>query len=458
MNRTRGHLGCSTLIGLVGLISAAGGGCLRESHVLGEGPGDGGPPTASAGDDAVARVEAGTHPGDALDDSGNPPPILPDMDGGGATPGTATVVSLGDVGSSGWPIAIAPAEVATRLSLLLLRQPASATLTAAVMASSPRTNEDVGKLTDGLLLEDGSLAGRQAFYRWWLNLDDFLTGARDASLFPGLTDQVRQALVDGTTAFIEDVTWRPTGDLATLLTEPTAFVSSATAPWFPGVAVPAGTAGVATRVSLDASAYAGIVTQPAALTIYDYPYRADPTMRGLQVRRTYLCQDLPPVPPGERSGGLFGAGVTIRQGISASTSTPACAPCHGLTDEVGFAFGHFDAVGAYHDTEGGLPVDTTGTLTGTSVDPPAAFDGPVDLAATLAALPEVRTCFAVKWLLFATGQTPQAYTTNITPSGQDVQLVRDAAYVVARATLPGGRLSLRGTIRAVTETHSFLDP
>jgi hypothetical protein len=451
MNRKQnppGHtrlMGLVTRVGLVGLVLVAVGGCWRESHVLGDGPGDGGPPASSAGDGA----------GDTLSDIGQP-----EVDGGTAA-GNATVVSLGDVGSSGWPIAIAPPEVASRLSQLLLRQPPSAALTAAVVASAPRTNEDVGKLTDGLLLEDGSLDGRQAFYRWWLNLDEFLTGERDASLFPGFTDQVRQALVDGTMAFIEDVTWRPTGDLATLLTEPTAFVSSATAPWFPGVVVPAGAADVAARVSLDAGAYAGIVTQPAVVTIYDYPYRADPTMRGMQVRRTYLCQDLPPVPPGERSGGTFGPGVTIRQGIAPIGANPGCAPCHGLTDEVGFAFGHFDAVGAYHDTEGGLPVDTTGTLTSTSADPAPRFDGPAAIATTLAGLPEVRTCYAVKWLLFASGQTPQAYATNIAsvpPSAGDAQLVSDATYVVARATLPGGRLSLRGTIRAVTETHTFLDP
>jgi hypothetical protein len=153
--------------------------------------------------------------------------------------------------------------------------------------------------------------------------------------------------------------------------------------------------------------------------------------------------------------------VTIRQGVSASVANTGCEACHRLTDAVGFAFGHFDAVGAYQDTEGGLPVDTTGALLSTSVDPAPRFAGPVALAATLAGLPEVRTCYAVKWLLFASGRTPQAYATNVTyatPSGDDVKLVSDAAYVVKRATFPGGRLSLRGTIRALTETHTFLDP
>jgi len=36
-------------------------------------------------------------------------------------------------------------------------------------------------------------------------------------------------------------------------------------------------------------------------------------------------------------------------------------------------------------------------------------------------------------------------------------LTEDAAYVVARATIQSG-LNLRAVIRAVTETHTFLDP
>jgi len=66
------------------------------------------------------------------------------------------------------------------------------------------------------------------------------------------------------------------------------------------------------------------------------------------------------------------------------------------------------------------------------------------LASRLAALPEVRTCFAAQWLTFATGKysPPDSY-----PLPYDV---------VKRATIQG-RLNLRGTIRAVTETHAFLD-
>jgi hypothetical protein len=72
-------------------------------------------------------------------------------------------------------------------------------------------------------------------------------------------------------------------------------------------------------------------------------------------------------------------------------------------------------------------------------------------------LPEVRSCFAAKWLLFATGQAPEAYNTWLSSTGQGVTFQADMDYMVKRATI-AGRLHLRGVIRALTETHTFLDP
>jgi hypothetical protein len=401
---------------------------------------------------------------------------------------------LGDRTRLGWSIAIPPQEVARRLSQFLLQRPPSAALTAAIVAAAPATNQDVGELTDGLLLDESSLAGRRAFYSWWLELDFFAPfypdsePPRDPVLFPLFTPDVREALVDQTVAFIEDITWRPNGDLATLLTEPAAFVTTATAPWFLGVEVPAGN--TATRMVLDPGRYAGIVTQPPVVAAGDFAARTSPIYRGGQVLDHYLCQSVPPPPVGEPHLVPDPAhGITIRQSVEAYGSSPGCALCHQFLDPPGFAFGHFDAVGAYHDTEGGLPVDTTGVLTsvvgttGFSFDnstgtwsaaPPTpgsggaagaisfSFDGPPSLASQLAALPEVKTCFADQWLTFAIGtySAPDSYTLPydvMAAADGGHSLAADADYVVQRATIQG-RLNLRGTIRAVTETHAFLDP
>jgi len=69
--------------------------------------------------------------------------------------------------------------------------------------------------------------------------------------------------------------------------------------------------------------------------------------------------------------------------------------------------------------------------------------------------PEVESCFAWKWLAFARGKTANA--DEMYASSDDDVTAADALYVVKRATVKGG-LNLRATIRAVTETHTFLDP
>jgi hypothetical protein len=354
---------------------------------------------------------------------------------GGTSPadaGSMTVVSLGDKDSQGWPIAIAPEEVARRLSQFLLRKPPSAALTAAVAAAAPKTNQDVGQLTDGLLLQEASLAGRQAFYRWWLDLDALATAPRDPMLFPGFTADIRQALVDQAMMFAEDITWRPQGDLSTLLTEPAAFATTATAPWFPGVVVPAGS--TPTRVLLDPTLFAGIVTQPAVVAVADMATRASPSRRGEQVLERYSCQLL--FPPAALDPSAPAPQETQRQWLEAHTS--ACGGvCHSLIDPPGFAFGHMNALGQFQETENGLPVDTTGVLRAypdSSSHPDLPFDGAPGLASHLAQLPEVRTCFATHWLGFATGRFATVHDA-VAGYRMMAALSAEADYVVKRATM-----------------------
>jgi len=430
-------------------------GCVNERHLIGEGPptgmggsGSGGGGGAGSGG-TISDASAG-----GSDASAATPDASPGSPDGGPSPDASTVdvIGLGDEPAAGWPLAISPQEVAQRLAQFILRQPPSAALTTAIVAAAPRTNQDVGQLADGLLLQDGSAAGRAAFYRWWLNFDSFATVTRDPTLFPLLTDAVRQAFLDQTLAFVEDVTWRTDGDLATLLTEPAAYVSAATAPWFPGTAALV-TGAEMTRVTLDAAYYAGLVTQPPLVASGPFPKRPEPSRRGHDVLTRFLCQPIPLEPPDSMlRPGEIPAGMTIREWASEATGSGPCAACHSFIDPVGFAFGHFDAVGSFQLTEGGLSVDTTGELRAAGGQ---GFSGASDLARILADSPAVTTCFALKWLAFARGTPTNA--DDVYLMADDAATASEVDYVVKRATVKGG-LNLRATIRAVTDTHSFLDP
>ena len=73
-----------------------------------------------------------------------------------------------------------------------------------------------------------------------------------------------------------------------------------------------------------------------------------------------------------------------------------------MMDPIGFGTEMMNGIGAYRDTEVGLPIDSTGELTGTDVDGP--FVGPAELADRLVGSREVRNCFVVQAFRYVEGR------------------------------------------------------
>ena len=103
--------------------------------------------------------------------------------------------------------------------------------------------------------------------------------------------------------------------------------------------------------------------------------------RGVFVRHQLLCQSLPSppenlnvMPPG------LDPSLTTRARFQRHSSDAACSGCHQHIDPVGFGFERYDGVGAYRETEAGMPIDGSGEVLGleslTSTDR-QPFDGPV---------------------------------------------------------------------------------
>jgi hypothetical protein len=75
-------------------------------------------------------------------------------------------------------------------------------------------------------------------------------------------------------------------------------------------------------------------------------------------------------------------------------------------DPIGLGFEHYDAIGRYRTTDGGKPVDATGSVSGSDVDGP--FDGVAALGAKLATSAKVESCVATQWFRYSTGRGEQA--------------------------------------------------
>jgi hypothetical protein len=77
--------------------------------------------------------------------------------------------------------------------------------------------------------------------------------------------------------------------------------------------------------------------------------------------------------------------------------------CHGLFDPPGFAFEHYDGIGAYRTTEAGQPVDSTGTLL-TPGRATIVFQSALDLSQQLADSPEAQSCVDRQWARYMLGR------------------------------------------------------
>lgn len=107
------------------------------------------------------------------------------------------------------------------------------------------------------------------------------------------------------------------------------------------------------------------------------PTRTSPVKRGKWVLEQILGTPPPPPPPDvpelkdDTDKKLTG---TLRQRMEQHRANPNCATCHGRMDPLGFGLENFDAIGAWREQDGGLPIDASGTLPGGR-----SFDGPKGL-------------------------------------------------------------------------------
>jgi hypothetical protein len=103
--------------------------------------------------------------------------------------------------------------------------------------------------------------------------------------------------------------------------------------------------------------------------------RTSPTVRGLYVATRFLGIDAPAPPANvpalaERPP----SPGAMRDRILLHKTNPSCAKCHAQFDPLGLALEQFDASGAWRSTDGGSPIDASGTFVdGTRFDGPAGL-------------------------------------------------------------------------------------
>ena len=215
------------------------------------------------------------------------------------------------------------------------------------------------------------------------------------TVYPQWTDALKASMNNESLAFIDNVAFQGDGALSTFLTANYSFIDQTLAPVY-GVS---GATAAATKIQLDATQRAGLLTQSAFLTVTGASDGSNPVKRGRKVYERLLCGTLPPPPPNVPPPAPASQGGTTRQRFAVH-DTQACAKgCHSIMDPLGFAFENYDGLGQYRTTDNGQPVDATGqvTLDGSS----KSFKNAIELSALLANSNDVRSCFVTQWAKFA---------------------------------------------------------
>jgi Protein of unknown function (DUF1592)/Protein of unknown function (DUF1588)/Protein of unknown function (DUF1595)/Protein of unknown function (DUF1585) len=207
------------------------------------------------------------------------------------------------------------------------------------------------------------------FFADWMKVEDLpaLDAKNQDAVFktfaggdlPGAT--LRQGMIDDVLGLLDYQTWTKPSGIAALFTTELSFAKDARLAKIYGVAA---WDGLSAPPSLPAGQRPGLLTR--GLFLSSGTANTRPIMKGVFVRKTILCNDIPPPPPGANAKPpVLGPGMTTRESVAAITEMPGtvCAGCHTtLINPLGYATEGFDALGRFRTVQ--RLFDDTGKETG----------------------------------------------------------------------------------------------
>jgi hypothetical protein len=309
----------------------------------------------------------------------------------------------------GTVVPASPYAMATRLSFFLWQSAPDDTLLQAAAAGELATDAQIRAQATRMLADSRALRVLWSFPRQWLGLDGILLaedGARTPQVDPLWTPATQASAFTETQLFVQNVLAQG-GTFRDLLTSPRAWVDGEMARVY-GLPAPQDP-NAWTEVTLPADQRAGLLTRVSFLAGNSHPGSTSPPVRGNAVQLRLLCElpisppagvnlSPPTVPPD--------AGPETNRTLFEQRTAPAfCQTCHAGLNGFGFGFEEYNAAGHFQTTDDTLPVDATGTITGTDVNGP--YDGAIALSQALSQSQVVHACATQELVRFALGRAPE---------------------------------------------------
>lgn len=292
---------------------------------------------------------------------------------------------------------LSPHELAARLSFFLLGRTPDEALLDAADAGELDTDAGVRAVASTLLGRPEARAALDAFYAELLYLDDLANLSKDPALYPEFDGELTASMRGETLAFLRDLVWERDADAREIFTADQTFVDGNLALLY-GVEPPAeGTAKVTLPPGQERS---GLLGHASFLTRFAHPGLTSPTRRGNLIAARFLCDEVPPPPPGVNPTLPEDPGVpeTMRDKLERHQEDPTCASCHLYMDPIGLALEHFDSIGEWRPSDRGMAIDTAGAIEGLG-----AFSGPRELGQRLAEDERTARCMVKNFLRASLG-------------------------------------------------------
>jgi hypothetical protein len=324
---------------------------------------------------------------------------------------------LDDTSNAKWK----PYVTASRLSYFLWNTTPDESLLESAATGELDSPAGVERAARRMLADPRAMRGVDEFASEWLRFDRVLNAAREHRFFPLFNRDLAVAMTEEARRFIGHLV-SSDRNFMEAFTANYSFINSDLAAVYK-ISPPARDFD---RAEFSAeSERAGLLGQALFLTLTSKPDGTAPTGRGLFVREQFLCQHVPPPPPGvdtnlppvEES-----RPITNRERISMHATNQACAGCHSLIDPIGFGFEKFDAIGMRHEKarllfhppvidvvadrkakpkEVELDLDTRGAVAGLK---DSQFTSPRQLGELLARTPECQDCIVRQVFRYMAGR------------------------------------------------------
>ena len=209
------------------------------------------------------------------------------------------------------------------------------------------------------------------FSSQWLYLRNLTHDPPDPGDFPRFNDALAMDFLKETDLFFESIL-HENRSVLDLLGANYTFLNDRLARYY-GIPGTEGAGADLRRVTLTNPRRGGLLGQGSVLTVTSYANRTSVTRRGQWILDNLLGEPPPPPPPNVpslRSIAADGHALkTMREQMEAHRADPVCASCHLRMDSLGFALEHYDAAGAWRDTDSGAPIDAKVTMPdGTSLE------------------------------------------------------------------------------------------